>query len=400
MSPTPRRRSTDQLNVAWPASLAPAELDRVPAATPFLATDRAVIGDRYHRLRSLVDGLDIFYAVKCNSSLEVLEALVALGSGFEIASYYELDRVVAAGARPADVLYSNPVKPIDHIAGAFGRGVDRFAADSEDEIRKLATVAPGARVYLRLQVDDHRSLFPLSKKFGTSVEEACRLLLLARDLGLVPHGLTFHVGSQCTDPAAWRGATARCGVAMRELDRHGIRIEMLDLGGGLPARYTEEVPAVEETAGGIVRSLAQLPYRPSMVCAEPGRYLVAESSVMATTVIGMADRGGERWAYLDVGGYTGLMETIQTGGRWHFPVLTDRADHHLVPHVPFTLTGPSCDSSDTMFRDLHLPLTLATGDRLYIGTTGAYTLSYASHFNGFASPTPLYVGTLALAGAR
>lgn len=375
----------------WPSSLRPDRLASIDAATPFLVTDRSVVVDRYSRLDALLPGVSIFYAVKCNPSPEILETLARAGSGFEIASFFELDRVVAAGGRAGDVLYSNTIKPVDHIAAARGRGVDRFAVDCESEVRKVASAAPGARVYVRLTVDDNRSLFPLSKKFGTSVDEACRLLVLARELGLVPYGLTFHVGSQCTDPLAWRRAIGLCGIAMRDLDRRGIHLEMLNLGGGLPARYIEPVPAVEQITQVVNRALDQLPYRPALVCAEPGRYLVAESSVLAATVIGVAQRGEQRWAYLDVGGYNGLMETLQTGGRWHFPLSTSRSDHDEVPHVPFTVTGPTCDSSDTMFRDVLLPATLAAQDRIYIGSTGAYTLSYASSFNGFPPPTALFV---------
>ena len=377
--------------MAWPESLRPSRLNRVDHATPFLITDCSVIQQRYQRLVDLVPGLAVFYAVKCNSSETVLSTLAAAGAGFEVASSNELDQVTAAGVSPHEVLYSNTVKPAHHIAAAYAQGVDRFAFDSEAELRKLAAVAPGARVYARLTVDDHQSLFPLSAKFGTTIEDGCRLLLQARDLGLVPYGLMFHVDSQCTDPLAWRRAMARCSSALRELDRHRLRLEMLNIGGGLPARYVDAVPTIEEFAVEIGRGLERLPYRPPLLCAEPGRYLVAESAVLAATVIGIEDRGRERWAYLDVGGYNGMMETLQTGGRWHFPLSTSRADESTVPHVPFTVTGPSCDSSDTMFYDASLPATLAAEDRIYIGSTGAYSLSYASHFNGFRPPTPLFI---------
>jgi ornithine decarboxylase len=385
------RPEADTPATAWPESLLPGRLNDVGHPTPFLITDCRVIEDRYRRLVDLVPGLAVFYAVKCNSSAVVLSTLAAVGAGFEVASSYELDSVTAAGVSPRDVLYSNTVKPATHVASAFAQGVDRFAFDSEAELRKLAAFAPGSRVYARLTVDDHQSLFPLSTKFGTTIEDGCRLLLLARDLGLVPYGLMFHVGSQCTDPLAWRRAMARCSSALRELERHRLRVEMLNIGGGMPARYVDAVPTVEEIAEEIAGGLARLPYRPPLLCAEPGRFLVAESAVLAATVIGIEDRGHERWAYLDVGGYNGLMETLQTGGRWHFPLATSRADEATVPHVPFTVTGPSCDSSDTMFFGADLPATLAADDRVYIGSTGAYTLSYASHFNGFPPPTPLFV---------
>jgi ornithine decarboxylase len=191
---------------------------------------------------------------------------------------------------------------------------------------------------------------------------------------------------------AWERAIEQCGLIMRRLLRSGVRLEMLNIGGGLPARYTTPIPDVSLVAAVIGEALGRLPYQPRLLAAEPGRYLVAESGVLAATAIGVDQRGDERWVYLDVGGYNGMMEAVQTGGRWHFPLLTSRPDHFRSAMVPTTVTGPSCDSSDTLFYDALLPETLTVGDRIYIGTAGAYTTSYASSFNGFPPPQHLYVG--------
>jgi ornithine decarboxylase len=266
------------------------------------------------------------------------------------------------------------------------------------ELRKLATHAPGSAVYVRLRVDDSTSTFPLSRKFGADLEEAHALLLQARELGLRPYGVTFHVGSQCGTTIAWRQAIAAAGRLMAGLLADGVRLEMLDLGGGFPARYGsagDGVPSLVDIAGTIFAALDELPYRPPMLTAEPGRHLVAESAVLVAEVIGREVRGGENWVYLDVGAYNGLMETLQTGNQWRFPLWTSRADHDRVPHETFTVTGPSCDSSDTMFYGVELPSTIDVGDRVYIGSTGAYTLSYASDFNGFPVPGQVFVGGVA-----
>jgi ornithine decarboxylase len=383
---------------AWPHALAPARLDGLAHATPFLICDGATIERRYDELTDLLPGVQLFYAVKANPMAEIVDTLARKGSRFEIASLYELDTVTAAGVDPADVLFSNTVKPAAHVAGAHHAGVYRFAFDSEGELRKLAAAAPGSSVFVRLAVEYGQSLFPLSRKFGTTADEAVRLLRLAPELGLVPYGITFHVGSQCTEPRAWEQALARCASVLSGVGAAGIRLEMLDLGGGIPARYVAPVPSLAGIAGAILRGLRRLPYRPRLVAAEPGRSLVAESGVMAATVIGVETRGHERWAYLDVGGYNGLMEAVQTGGRWPFPLLVSPArsgpagrDPAAGAKVRTTVTGPSCDSSDTMFYGVPLPASLATGDRLYIGSAGAYTLSYASSFNGFPPPAALFL---------
>jgi ornithine decarboxylase len=335
-----------------------------------------------------------FYAMKCNPSAEILTTLAANGASFEIASLGELRMLERLGIDPAGVLYSNPVKPPAHIAAAHKAGLWRFSFDSPNELAKIAEHAPGAAVYVRLRVDDKASVFPLSRKFGADVGDAFDLMLRAERLGLRPYGITFHVGSQCGNPAAWRQAVGDAGRLMERLRTAGIELDMLDLGGGFPARYVHDVPAIEAIGAMVMPALAELlPYRPELLAAEPGRHLVAESAVMAVSVIGREQRGDENWLFVEVGAYNGMMETLQTANGWDYPLWTSVADHAEVPHLPFTVTGPSCDSSDTMFLGVSLPATIDVGDVLYIGSAGAYTLSYASAFNGFDPPTPLFVGT-------
>jgi ornithine decarboxylase len=377
----------------WPTGLAPATLGLIDVPTPYLVTDLDVIGQRHAAFTAAMPSVITCYAMKCNPSPEILRTLAARGAGFEIASLGELRMLQTLGIDPAGVLYSNPVKPPSHIAEAYAAGLWRYSFDSPNELAKIAEHAPGAAVYVRLRVDDSTSVFPLSRKFGTDVEEAYDLMLRARRLGLRPYGVTFHVGSQCGSASAWRTAVAAAGTLMSRLRHAGIELEMLDLGGGFPARYVDGVPAIEEIGAVVHAALDELlPYRPGLLVAEPGRYLVAEAGVLAAAVLGRETRGGENWLYIEVGAYNGLMEVLQTPGGWDFPMWTSRPDHADAGQIPYTVTGPTCDSTDTVGYGIMLPATLTVGDVLYIGTTGAYTLSYASHFNGFQPPTPLFVG--------
>jgi ornithine decarboxylase len=378
---------------SWPLALHPHRLAAVAANTPYLLCDLTTVSRSFTELCAAVPSASVFYAMKCNSSPEVLRTLAELGSRFEVASIGELDALTALGIDAAEVLFSNPIKPPAAIAAAHAAGLWRFSFDSEGELRKLAQHAPGSGVYIRLRVDDSTSIFPLSRKFGCEAHQARALLLLARELGLRPYGVTFHVGSQCAATSTWRQAIAASGRLMHDLAKDGIYLEMLDLGGGFPARYGPDVPTIGQIGAVIEQALTDLlPYRPALIALEPGRHIVAESAVMVASVLGREVRANENWVYLDVGAYNGLMETQQTVNQWHLPMWTSRADHAFVPHLPFTVTGPTCDSSDTMFYGVPLPCTIDVGDRVYIGATGAYTLSYASTFNGFPIPTPLFVG--------
>ena len=379
---------------SWPASLAPELLEVIDVPTPYLVTDLDAIARRLHDFRAALPGVLPFYAMKCNPSAEILSTLRDQGAGFEIASLGELQMLQRLDIAPADVLFSNPVKPPAHIAAAHAAGLWRFSFDSPNELRKLAEHAPGSAVYLRLRVDDSASSFPLSLKFGAEPHEARDLLILARRLGLRPYGVTFHVGSQCGNTAAWRQAVDTVGRIMRELLHEGIRLDMVDLGGGFPARYVDDVPSIEEIGAVVLTALTELlPYRPDRLVAEPGRHLIAEAAVMAVGVIGREVRGGENWLFVDVGAYNGMMETVQLPTGWDYPLWSSVRDHGETAGLPFTITGPSCDSSDTMFHGVSLPATIDVGDIVYIGSAGAYTLSYASAFNGFPPPTPLFIGT-------
>ena len=376
----------------WPDTLHPKILSDLDLPTPFLAGDLGLLRERLDRFAAALPAVQPFYAVKCNSAPEVLRTVAGRGAGFEVASLGELRMLQEVGVDPAGVLYSNTVKPASHIAGAAEAGVWRFAVDSEGELDKIARTAPGAAVYVRVRVDDSGSVFPLSRKFGAEAHHARALLQQAEQLGLRPYGLTFHVGSQCVATSAWLQAIAGMGRLMRQLRSDGIEIEMLDLGGGFPARYQDPVPGIEQIGAVVRRALEELlPYQPALVAAEPGRHLVAETAVMVAGVLGREERAGEDWLYLDVGAYNGLMETQQTVGQWRFPMWTSRVDHGAVPHVPYTITGPTCDSADTMFFGAPLPVTMAEGDRVFVASAGAYTLSYASHFNGFPPPQTYFL---------
>jgi ornithine decarboxylase len=380
-------------STAWPDSLTPDLLRLVDVPTPYLAVDLDTVAARYRAFTASMPWASPFYAMRCNPSPEILRTLAALGSGFEVASIGELRSLQALGVDPATVLYSNPVKPPAHIASAAGLGLWRFAVDSPAELAKISERAPGAAVYVRLLVDDSTSVFPLSGKFGTDVEDAYDLMLLARRLGLRPYGVTFHVGSQCESTGAWRTAVRTAGELMERLRADGIELEMLDLGGGFPARYLAAEPSIEQIGEVIGSEIDMLPYRPGLIAAEPGRHLVAESSVLAATVIGREMRGDEHWLYLEVGAYHGMVEPTQAPGGWIYPTRTSLDEHAEIPRLLFTLTGPTCDSSDTFAYGVSLPATVAVGDVLYFGSAGAYTLPYATSFNGFPPPASVFLGT-------
>ncbi len=347
--------------------------------TPVLLLDRASLRRAYARVRAALPEADCYYAVKANPHPEVLRTLAALGAGFEVSSPVELRAVLDLGVPALRIMSSNPIKPVAFVQAAHAAGIDRFAVDSRAELVKLAHHAPGSRVYVRLTVDNSGSEWPLAKKYGASAADALQLLREARAFGLRPYGLTFHVGSQCLDKESWTSALLLCHEIWRELDADGIELQMLSLGGGFPVRHTRPVPSLKEIGREAARVLRDL-FPPDRVelTVEPGRALVGEAGLLVASVIGKAERGQERWLYLDAGVFNALLEAIQG---FRYQLRTERAG----PPRRYVLAGPTCDSVDTIAQDVPLP-ELSVGDRVYFLNAGAYTLSYASSFNGFEPP--------------
>jgi ornithine decarboxylase len=351
-------------------------------STPLLEMDLGAVAAAYRRMTTSLPGVALHYAMKCNGFRPVLTLLNDLGCRFEIASATELDDLIEIGVDAADVIFSNPVKVFDQVARTYAAGVRQFAFDSEAEIDKLAAVAPDAAVIVRLAAPDIDSDVPSEGKFGVDAEAAAALLLSARDRGLRPHGIAFHVGSQMMRPAAWAAPLESVGEIMAKLAADGVHLELVDVGGGFPARYDVAPPPMDEYGAVIGAGLAALPY-PVRVVAEPGRALVAEAGTLVATVIGTAVRAGRRWVHLDVGAFNGLMESLETGNRLRFPVRDSLGGAEVeLCH----LTGPTCDSQDTILFDVPLSAGLSAGDRVFIGSAGAYSTVYASSFNGFGMP--------------
>lgn len=348
--------------------------------TPYLTLDLSEIRARYRGLSECC-GLraEIFYSVKANNHPDVIRVLLDEGSGFDIASLSEAKLVTSLGCPVDRVAYSNPIKKPDELAAAYGMGIRLFAFDSEAEVRKLAELAPGSQVYVRLAVSNEGSLWPLTRKFGVDYVEATRLLVLSRDLGLDPVGVTFHVGSQCLNPTNWGTALQGASTVFNACRESGIELSLVNMGGGLPAQDgASDPPSIESIRRVIETELSKRFDESIRVLLEPGRHMVATSGQLVSSVIGIAKRGGSEWVYLDAGVYNGLME-LHEG----FPYVV-RTDHPERPERKYVLAGPTCDSVDVIQEEIHLP-EVRVGDRLTFECAGAYTISY-DRYNGFAFP--------------
>lgn len=354
-------------------------------ATPCLVLDVDRVEQNYRRLKAALPLARVYYAVKANPAAPILQRLTGLGSSFDAASFEEIEACLAAGAQPGDISYGNTVKKVSAIRAAHEAGVTMFAFDSEAELLKIARNAPGARVYCRILVKNEGAEWPLSRKFGCELDMARDLMVQAGELGLDPYGISFHVGSQQTSTAAYEGAIARVAMLFTDLKEAGVKLRMVNLGGGYPVRYRAEVPGIDDFGTAIMGAMTQhfgndLPE----MLVEPGRFLVGDAGVVSSEVVLVSRKGKDdpvRWIYLDIGRFGGLAETEGEAIKYAF-----RTPHDGGADGPVTIAGPTCDSTDTLYEksNYRLPMALDCGDRVELLSTGAYVTTYASQaFNGF-----------------
>ena len=362
-------------------------------ATPCLVVDVDRVEENFRALQRALPLAQIYYAVKANPARPVLDKLVGLGSRFDAASFEEVEACLAAGARPHAISFGNTIKKASAIRRAFEAGVRMFAFDSAEELDKLARHAPGSRVYCRILVENAGADWPLSRKFGTTVEMARGLMLRAGELGLDPFGLSFHVGSQQTSAAAYEAAIGRVAMLFTDLKASGVDVRMVNLGGGFPTRYRDDVPEIEQFAQAIMRAMTEhfgnaLPE----IVIEPGRCIVGDAGLVRSEVVLVcrkAQNDPVRWVYLDIGRFGGLAET--EGEAIKYRIATP---HDGGPMGPVAIAGPTCDGADILYEksNYRLPLALDCGDRVELLSTGAYVSTYASQrFNGFAPLEEHYI---------
>lgn len=344
---------------------------------PYLLIDRETLKEKISLIGKGIKNSKVFYAVKANPDIEVLRFLNNFNIGFEIASEGELAILKQLNVEPERIITSNPVKTFKFLKEAVDYGIDYYAFDSRAEVEKLAKYAPNKKVYVRLSVPNEGSEWPLSKKFGVEMEEAVELLIYAKQKGLDPVGITFHVGSQCSNVYNWHTAIDKARQVKELAEKAGIKIRMLNIGGGYPIEYTRKVPSIETIESKISCLLEQ--YFPDIeIFIEPGRAVVGDAGVFVARIIGKAQRGNEHWLYIDVGVFNGLMESI--GGIKYQYIVGSRGEEK-----EWTIAGPSCDSFDVIDRGVVLPEP-DVGSLILILSAGAYTISYASEFNGFSIP--------------
>jgi len=353
--------------------------------TPCYVYSHAALTAAYQSFDSAFAGRDhlICYAVKANSSLAILNLFARLGAGFDIVSGGELARVLAAGGDAGKVVFSGVGKTADEMRQALEAGILCFNVESESEMERLNKIAgqmgKRAPVSLRVNPDVDPKTHPYistglkGNKFGIAYTDAVRLYCKARDLPhLIVTGIDCHIGSQITEVTPFADALDKILLLIDALEKEGIAIHHLDLGGGLGICYSDETPPpVADYAETLLEKLADRKFR---ILLEPGRALVGNAGLLLTKVEYLKHGETKNFALVDA-----AMNDMMS------PALYD-AYHAILPVKEnagvaqrYEIVGPVCESGDFLGHDRHLRL--AEGDLLAVMSAGAYGMSMSSNYN-------------------
>lgn len=344
--------------------------------TPLLVLSLEQIEKNYRLLRTHLPRVKVFYAIKANPHRRILELMRDLGSNFDVASDGEIMELSSLGVDGSRMIYANPMKTVNGLRACRNAGVGKMTFDSAGEIDKMARECPGATVLLRIRIDNSSAHVDLNKKFGAAREQALELLLKAREAGLDAAGIAFHVGSQTTSADPYLYALDIAREIFEEAAAAGMQLRIMDIGGGFPIPEPKVRFNLQEMLNQINARLDE-DFQGVEIWAEPGRFICGTAVNLITSVIGVTERGGQPWYFLDEGLYGTFSGVLFD--QWDFKLISFKEGEQ----VAATFAGPSCDSLDIMFRG-KMTVRQEEGDLILVPICGAYTSASATTFNGFS----------------
>jgi ornithine decarboxylase len=353
--------------------------------TPVVVIDHNKIRENYAAFRRHLPKVQAYYAVKANAEPPIVRTLYKAGASFDVASLPEFmlvyENIKHLGAKEQQdfiwdkIIYANPTKPKETL-----QELDRYKPlvtyDNLGELKKIKQFAPHAGVVLRLRVPNTGSMVELSSKFGCDPGEAADLILSAFDMGLVVEGISFHVGSQCTNFENFVQALDISAAIMKEAKSRGHEIKILDIGGGFPAPYDRHVKPFSLLARKINAEIDRLFPGDIQILAEPGRFLVATAATSIAQIIGKALRDGKTCYYIDDSVYHTFSGIIFDHCQYHLKAFKNGKTEVCA------VFGQTCDALDTISLSEELP-SLEIEDLVYSENIGAYSSASATWFNGF-----------------
>lgn len=319
------------------------------------------------------NGIDVFFALKANHYIPFLKEIVTNNYGFDIASREELAVLESLGANPSNITFSAPSKRHEDIEIASKFGVKYFAFDSEEEIKKIVNITSNAILFARVAVENKNAAFNLTSKFGMYEDYFYYILQQAKKNEWKIQGLTFHVGSQNTAISSWQHALRRVTKLIEMAEDMGTKISYLNIGGGIPAQYTNKIKPVSFYIDSIVTLCNKMKkkFQGVKIMVEPGRSLCANTMALATKIIDIKPYKNPPLLVVDTGVFNGIIEPIE---HFEYPIYTKHIKSSNKKR--FSVAGFSCEGYDIISQDVLLPRSINIGDSLIFMYAGAYTFVY------------------------
>jgi ornithine decarboxylase len=354
--------------------------------TPLFILDHDKIRENYRTFKKHLPRVQCYYAVKANSTQQIIETLFKEGSSFDVASYNEFMQVYQY-IKHFDkkdkkhfvwdkIIFSNTIK--DKVTlSKIKQYKPLVTYDNSDELKKLKDHCETAGLVVRLKVPDTGSQVEMSSKFGAEPADAQKLIQQAFDMGLKVEGISFHVGSQCTNFDNFTAALAITSEIFNDARKKGFNLNLVDIGGGFPVPYDPQVPEFKVLASLLNSEFKRLFPDDIEVLAEPGRFIVATAATLVSEIIGKARRDGKVFYHINDGVYHTFSGVVYDHWIPNFSTFKDGEQEICA------VVGPTCDSFDKITLSAELPANLEVGDFLVTENIGAYSTASSTKFNGF-----------------
>jgi ornithine decarboxylase len=354
--------------------------------TPLFILDHDKIRENYRTFKKHLPRVQCYYAVKANSTQQIVETLFKEGSSFDVASYNEFMQVYQYVKHFETkekkyfiwdkIIFSNTIKDRTTLQ-KIKQYKPLVTYDNVAELKKIKDYCDTAGLIIRLKVPDTGSQVEMSSKFGAELADAEKLIQQAFDMGLKVEGISFHVGSQCTNFDNYTSALAFTSEIFHNARKKGFNLNLVDIGGGFPVPYDPQVPEFKQLAALLNSEFKRLFPDDIEILAEPGRFIVATAAVLISEIIGKARREGKIFYHINDGVYHTFSGVVY--------------DHWIPNFTAFkegekeicAVVGPTCDSFDKITLSAELPGNLEVGDFLYTENIGAYSTASSTKFNGF-----------------
>lgn len=367
--------------------------------TPLIIFDLSKIEENISRLKKELPNFNFFYSTKTNPESNIVNIISKKGLNYDAASIGEIEYLLKLGVSPKSILFTHPVKFSSEIIKARKLGIQFFTFDSIEELTLLEQYAPLGKYFLRILPKAHsksflnflpskdNSLYDYGERFGASEQEISQIMQKISEKKIPLVGISFHIGTQTMSAYPWRVNLTYVRQLLNKYKKNIPSLKIVNIGGGFPEQYGFSNQIDTNDIFQTIRSSINSYPKDIIFWAEPGRVLVASSAILVTKVVSNIKRKHHRWLYADTGVYHGLIEVLESGGKFNYKITSLKKGELS----RFRVGGRTIDPDDIISKNVLLPQNLSQGDLLLIHDVGAYTTMFFSDYHFLKKPKVVFI---------